>query len=774
MQDKGISGGVGASETHDSAELHVTGTAYYTDDIPMPGAMLFAAIGGSQYARARIKAIDLQAVSEASGVVAVISAKDIPGENQLSFIQPDEPVFAEAQVEYVGQPIFAVAAKTSREAQAAVKLAVIEYQPLPPVLTIDQARVEDVKVSANREMQVGDVDHAIVTAEHQLQGQLRVGGQEHFYLEGQVAVAVPQDDSGFMIHSSTQYPAHIQKAVSRTLGLSRNSDVVVTCRRLGGAFGGKETQAALFACVVALLAQQTGRTVKVRPSREQDMQLTGKRHDFLADYQVGFDATGRIAGYRLSLASRCGMALDLSASINDRAMLHSDNCYFFPAVSIVSQRFKTNTPSNTAFRGFGGPQGIWVIEQVLDAIAHYLGKDPLDVRYLNFYTDSPRNLTPYAMPVLNNQLPVLVPRLEAKANYRQRRIEITEFNRGSPVLKRGIVLTPVKFGISFTQKYLNQAGALLHVYEDGSVYLNHGGTEMGQGLFTKVAQVVAQELQIDLDRITISATDTSKVPNASATAASASTDLNGKAALLAARTIKQRLQHFAAEHFDVAKEEVMFDNNAVVIGKQTLTFKQLVALAYQQRISLSSTGFYRTPLIHFDRNTFQGRPFLYFAYGAAVSEVIVDTLTGESKLLRVDILHDCGRSLNPAIDKGQIEGGFMQGMGWLTMEELLWNERGELQTDNAANYKIPTSSDCPSKFNVDLLDPSGELPETLYSSKAVGEPPLMLAISVFQAIKDAIKSIAKDDCSPELDAPATPERILLAIESLRDKQTIRE
>jgi xanthine dehydrogenase large subunit len=537
---------------------------------------------------------------------------------------------------------------------------------------------------------------------------------------------------------------------------------------MGGAFGGKESQATLFACIAALLAAQTRQPVKCRPTRQEDMVMTGKRHDFLARYQVGFDDTGRIQGYSLELSSRCGMSADLSGFINDRAMLHSDNCYFLPDVTIVSHRCKTHTSSNTAFRGFGAPQGIWVIEQVIEEIARFLGKDPLEVRQCNFYEPGQRDTTPYGMQVTDRVLHEIVSRLKVDARYHERRAVIKEFNRHSPVLKRGLALTPVKYGIAFTQTHLNQAGALIHLYVDGSVALNHGGTEMGQGLYTKVAQTVAEELQIDSERITISAADTSKIPNASATAASAGSDLNGKAAQAAARTIKLRLIEFAANYFNIQSEDVVFSNNQVWIGRQQIPFQELVELAYKERISLSASGFYRTPSINFDRKRFTGRPFLYFSYGAAVCEVVIDTLTGESKLLRVDILHDCGTSLNPAIDRGQIEGAFLQGAGWLTMEELIWDEAGVLQTDAPSSYKIPACSDCPRHFNVTLLDTAPNREDSVFSSKAVGEPPLMLSISVFQAIKDAIVAAAGHARrSPRLDAPATPERILHAIQDLR-------
>jgi xanthine dehydrogenase large subunit len=543
---------------------------------------------------------------------------------------------------------------------------------------------------------------------------------------------------------------------------------------MGGGFGGKESQPAQFACIAALLAARTGQAVKLRLDRDDDMVMTGKRHDFLIRYDVGFDDQGIIDGIVIEYASRCGMSADLSGAINDRTMFHSDNAYYLDNVAIVSHRCKTNTVSNTAFRGFGGPQGMFAIEYVVDEIARTLGLDPLDVRRRNFYGVDERNVTPYRQTIEDNVLPALVDELEASSQYRRRRAEIDEFNATSRVLKKGIALTPVKFGISFTATHLNQAGALVHVYTDGTVHLNHGGTEMGQGLFTKVAQVVAEELQIDVDRIKITASDTSKVPNASVTAASSGSDLNGKAAQAAARAIKARLVAFAAEHFGVAEGEVVFRANQVWVGERSLAFAELAELAWFNRVSLSSTGFYRTPKIHYDRKTFSGRPFFYYAYGAAVSEVVIDTLTGEHRVLRADILHDCGRSLNPAIDLGQVEGGFVQGVGWLTSEELCWNARGELVTHAPSTYKIPTSSDAPVDLRVRLLESAANREQTVYRSKAVGEPPLMLGISVFHAIKDAVASAAAPAlsarfASPRLDAPATPERVLLAIEALCER-----
>ena len=609
----------------------------------------------------------------------------------------------------------------------------------------------------------------IRAAPHRLQGSLSIGGQDHFYLEGQIGVAVPGEDGTMLIHSSTQHPSEVQQLVAHCLGLSAK-DVVVMCRRMGGGFGGKETQPALFACIAALGAMKTGRPVKLRLDRDADMLITGKRHPYDLSYEVGFDGEGEIRGIRMTMASNCGRSADLSEAVNVRAMFHGDNCYYLSDVEIVSHRCKTNQPSHTAFRGFGGPQGMMLIEAVIDDIARFLGKDPLDVRHANFYAQAERNVTPYGMVVEDNIIEQLVDELTSRADYRERRKDVDEFNARSDTLKRGLALTPVKFGISFTSTHLNQAGALIHVYSDGSILLNHGGTEMGQGLHTKVAQVVAQEFQVDLARIRCNATDTSKVPNTSATAASSSSDLNGKAAQAAAQTIKQRLIEFAAAKYGVQEQDVVFAGGQVRIGSQkTLTFAELVGQAYLARVSLSSTGFYATPKINYDVKTLTGRPFFYFCYGAAVSEVIIDSLTGESRLLRVDILHDVGESLNPAIDMGQVEGGFIQGVGWLTSEELWWDTKGRLMTHAPSTYKIPTAQDWPRIFNVDLIPWGRNREDSIYRSKAVGEPPLMLAMSVFHAIRDAIAAAAGGGI-PRLDAPATPERILGAIEELRSRQ----
>jgi xanthine dehydrogenase large subunit len=645
-------------------------------------------------------------------------------------------------------------------------MADIDVTELPAILDLDDAMAQQSWVAEPHEMKRGDPLAVIEQSAHRLQGEINLGGQDHFYLEGQAAMAVPQEDGDMLIYSSTQHPSELQHLCAQALGRSDNA-VIVEVRRMGGAFGGKETQAAQWALIAALLADRTGHPAKLVLDRDDDMISTGKRHPFRIRYDVGFDEQGMIQGIDLELASICGMSADLSAPINDRAMFHSDNGYYLPHVRIRSYRCRTNTVSNTAFRGFGGPQGMMGIERVMDDIAAQLNRDPLDIRLANLYDGldggTDRNITPYYMTVEDNVLPELMRDLAESADYAARREQVTAFNQQSTVIKRGIALTPVKFGISFTTSFLNQAGALVHVYKDGSVHLNHGGTEMGQGLFIKVAQVVADAFGVSLDTVKITATNTGKVPNTSATAASSGSDMNGMAALNAVNKIKQRLTRFAAEQYDVEQDAIRFAEGQVHIGEQLRTFPELVMEAYLGRVSLSATGYYRTPKIWYDRETARGRPFLYFAYGAAVSEVEVDILTGENRMRRVDILHDVGRSLNPAIDLGQIEGGFVQGAGWLTTEELWWDDSGALRTHTPSTYKIPVSSDVPEAFNVRIWEPGVNREPVIHRSKAVGEPPLMLAISVHSAITLAIASLTSGEALPALDAPATPERILMCI-----------
>ena len=754
---------VGIPIPHDSAAKHVSGEAVYIDDLPEPRNLLHAYIALSPHAHARITRLDIAGVVSMPGVVAVMVAADVPGVNDVGPALPGDPIFADGLVEYNGQSLFAIAADNIGLARNAARAAIVEYEPLPAILTIDEALAAEFYVLPTQTMTRGDAAAALAAAPHRLAGRVDVGGQEHFYLEGQIAFAIPGEDGDMLVHSSTQHPTEVQHLVARALKLPDHA-VICETRRMGGGFGGKESQASLVAVVAALLAQRTGRPVKLRLDRDDDMILTGKRHDFRIDYDVGFDADGRILGIDFMFAGRCGMSPDLSAAINDRAMFHADNCYFLENVRIVSHRCKTHTVSNTAFRGFGGPQGMMAIEYVVDEIARSLGIDPLTVRKRNFYGTTDRNVTPYRMTVEDNIVHEIVAELERTSDYVARRAEVAAFNAANSWVKRGLALAPLKFGISFTLTMMNQAGALVHVYTDGSVRLNHGGTEMGQGLYTKVAQVVAAEFGIPVERVKITATTTDKVPNTSPTAASSGADLNGMAAQAAARTIRDRM----AGVFGLTPDQAIFRDGKVSGGGKEIGFAELAKLTHRSRVSLSSTGYYSTPKLHYDAATLTGRPFYYFAYGAAVAEVEVDTLTGEYRTARVDILHDCGNSLNPALDIGQIEGGFVQGMGWLTSEELWWDDAGRLRTHAPSTYKIPTSRDVPEDFRVALFDSGPNREETIYRSKAVGEPPLMLGIAVFHALKDAVAATG-NGTTPRFDAPATPERVLMAIEAQRMK-----
>src|SRR5580700_10273196 len=745
---------------HDSGAKHVQGSAEYIDDIPEPIGTLHIAVGGTPVARGSLRRLDLSEVRNAPGVVAVVTAADIPGKNDISPGSADEPVLVQDTILFHHQPVFAVAATSRNAARRAVLRAKIEVDAEAPNVSVEQGRAAGETVLPDYAFIEGDAARALEASPLRSAGTIRVGGQEHFYLEGQVALAVPGEDGAVLVYSSTQHPSEVQHLIAHVLDLPAAA-VTVEVRRMGGGFGGKETQATQWAALAALAARITGRACKFRLDRDADMVMTGKRHDFAVEYSVGFDANGRICAVDLDLDARCGCSADLSIGVVDRAMFHADNAYFLPQYRIHSRRVKTNTVSNTAFRGFGGPQGMMAIERVIDAIAWNLGQDPLDIRKANLYGPG-RDLTPYGQTVEDcDTAPVLIEQLERSSDYRLRRKEIAAFNARSPILKRGLALTPVKFGISFTLTHLNQEGALVHVYQDGSVHLNHGGTEMGQGLFQKVAQVAAEEFGIGLDRVQITATSTDKVPNTSATAASAGTDLNGMAVQLAVREIKGRLTPLPAKPGKVSEEHITFRDDRVFIGNESIPFGELAKKAYGARVHLSAAGFYKTPKLFWDRDKGKGRPFFYFAYGAACSEVAVDILTGEMTVRRVDILHDVGRSINPALDIGQIEGAFVQGMGWLTTEELVYDDKGRLLTHAPSTYKIPVASDVPEDFRVALFAGSNR-EDTIYHSKAVGEPPLMLGISVFAAIADAVHSV-NPGRPVALDAPATPEAILKAI-----------
>ncbi len=762
------SGDIRTALRHDSAHKHVTGDAVYVDDIRVPDDTLVVLIGQSPHAHARILDIDLSRVARSQGVVAVLTHADIPGRNDCSPVYGDDPILAETVVSYVGQAVFAVVAETMRAARDALAHAVVTYEPLSAVLTIDQAMREGSWLGPSATMESGTPDAAIAAAPLRLSGRIEIGGQEHFYLEGQAALAIPGEDRDVTLYCSTQHPSEIQHKAAECLGLASHA-VTVETRRMGGAFGGKESQGNLPALLAALAAHRTGRPAKTVYDRDDDFMLTGKRHDFRIDYDVGFDAEGRIKAVLFEQALRCGMSWDLSEAIAARAMCHADNAYHIPHVRVVSHRCRTNTQSNTAFRGFGGPQGMIGIERVIDQVAHHLGLDPLVVRQRNFYAHkfaaaAAKGRTPYGQTVEDCILQDIVPKLADSADYAARRAEIDGFNRDGGMIRRGIALTPVKFGISFNTTFLNQAGALVHVYNDGSVHLNHGGTEMGQGLNTKVAQIVAHEFQVGFETVKITATTTGKVPNTSATAASSGTDLNGMAAQAAARTIKGRMRAHLAELHQCNPDSVTFTSGRVRAGAAEMSFAEAAKTCYLGRVSLSSTGFYATPKIHWDKARSRGRPFYYYAYGAAVSEVAVDLLTGENRILRTDILHDAGRSLNPAIDTGQIEGGFVQGAGWLTTEELVWDGAGRLRTHAPSTYKIPACADRPPVFNVALFEDGENIEDTIHKSKAVGEPPLMLGISVLMALSHALESVG--DAYPMLDAPATPERLCLAARRL--------
>ena len=758
----------GVTQAHESARAQVAGAATYIDDMPEVRGTLHAAPILSTVAHGKLLGVDAAAALAMPGVRGVVLSQDIPGDPMLAAFAGDEPVFAMDTVQHIGQVIGVVVADTVMQARRAARRIKLNIEPLPAILTVNDALAAKSYVLPPVFVTRGDAQAALAQAPHTLSGTLEVGGQEHFYLEGQIAYVLPQEQNQWVVHSSTQHPGEVQHWVSHALGID-NHAVRVECRRLGGGFGGKETQAGHLAVWAAVAAKKVGQAVKLRLDRDDDFMVTGKRHPFQYAYTAGFDDSGRLSGLKLMMAANCGFSADLSGPVADRAIFHSDNAYFLQDVDIASYRCKLNTQSHTAFRGFGGPQGVIVIEAILGDIARHLNLDPLDVRLRNLYSDEPiagtalkRDTTHYQMKVEGNILLPLLSKLELSAQYRRRSEAILAWNKSSPVVKRGIAITPVKFGISFTATLFNQAGALVHVYTDGSVQVNHGGTEMGQGLHTKVAQIVADELGVPFERVLCTASDTSKIPNASATAASAGTDLNGRAAQFAARHVRDNLAQFVSGLDHCGAGAVRFAGGQIHSPTTTRNFADVVKAAYANRIQLWSDGFYRTPKIHYDKTTLTGRPFYYFAYGAACTEVAIDTLTGESKVLKVDILHDVGRSINPGLDIGQIEGGFVQGMGWLTTEQLVWNDKGYLSTHAPSTYKIPTAGDVPAHFKVDLWDePNPE--DNVFGSKAVGEPPFMLAISVFEALRDAVAQARGDGKPVQLTAPATAENVLRAV-----------
>ena len=759
-----------ASEAHESSEKHVSGSAQYIDDIPLPEGGVHAYIGFAECAHGIITSLDLSDVRKYEGVIDVFTANSIPGKNDISPTgKNDEPILAENKILFWGQPLFVVVGKTRDIVRKAARLASVAYESLEFVPDIRSAESGSAAlVSPSLQLKNGDVEKALIGAPRRIKGEIEIGGQDHFYLEGQIAMTIPGEDNDVTVFSSTQHPSEVQHMVSKALAIPNHS-VKVEVRRMGGGFGGKETQSNQFAVLCALAATRNNCAVKLRLDRDDDMICTGKRHDFIGRYDIGFDQSGKILGVDVKLSARCGYSSDLSGPVTDRALFHVDNCYFFPTARFNSFPLKTNTVSNTAFRGFGGPQGMMVGERIIQEIAFDLQKDPLEIRKVNLYDKQDRAVTPYHQTVSDNIAEQIISELEVKADYVVRRKEVIAFNNSNKFFKKGIALTPVKFGISFTATWYNQAGCLLHIYTDGSIYLNHGGTEMGQGLHTKMVSIVAEEFGIPISKVKVSATDTSKVPNTSATAASSGSDLNGMAVLNASKTLKTRFAKVIADFYETDNKAIQFRNGYVVFKGGKIRFEDLVRKAYEQRVQLSAAGFYKTPKIHWDRESGRGRPFYYFSYGAAVAEVTVDKFTGESIVDRVDILHDVGESLNTHIDLGQIEGGFFQGMGWLTNEELWWNNKGQLKTHAPSTYKIPLASDRPRVFNIELVKWSKNKERTIKRSKAVGEPPLMLAISVHEALLMAASYSNTNKVRPTLNSPATPERILECMESVRTK-----
>ena len=751
---------------HDSAYKHVSGFAEYTDDIKEPDSTLYGAIGWSKKAHAIIKKIDLKNVIKSEGVVSIVTFEDIPGRNDVGPVFDGDPIFAKNKVEFYGQPIFAVAALSTELARKAVLKARVYYKELKPIVTIKESLAKKKLLFKTRKIKRGNPNDALSNSKHRLKGNFTTGSQEHFYLEGQVAFAIPKEDNNMVVHSSTQHPSETQQIVAKMLNQKSNS-IIVLVRRIGGGFGGKETNF-MTASICSLLAYKTKCPVKLTLDRDDDIIITGKRHEFFSDYEVGFNDKGAIKSLKLKLSSKCGMSPDLSLAINERALLHIDNAYFIPNLEVKNYLCKTNTSTSTAFRGFGGNQGMMAIENIIDNISRYLGKDPLAIRKVNFYKKNTKNTTHYGMKIEDNVINEIFNKLLKKSNYKKRYSEIKKFNLKNKYKKKGIAITPVKFGISFTTIHLNQAGALVHIYTDGSVHLNHGGIEMGQGTHTKIAQLVSKSFGIPYEKVQISSTNTSKVPNTSASAASSTTDLNGAATLNAVEKIKLNLEQFIKKKYKISfKNNAVYKNEKIFIGKYIFKFNDIVQEAYLNRISLSSNGFYSTPKINFNKKKFYGRPFLYFCYGAAVTEVTIDALTGENLIDRVDILHDAGNAINPALELGQIEGGFIQGQGWLTMEEVNWKSNGQITTFSPSTYKIPAISDIPKKFNVEIYKEGKNKEEVVNKAKTTGEPPLMLAMSVFFAIKDAIASTSNYKKIPQLDAPATPEKILLSINRLK-------
>ena len=763
----------GTDVIHESAHLHVTGSATFTDDMPELAGTLYAALIMSPVAHGELvgDGIDRDAILKEHGVVAVYTAKDIPGENNCGPIVHDDPFLAVGKVEFLGQAVAVVVAREMLYAREAAHKAKVLVKELPPILTIDEAMAAQSFVMPAKGITRGNATEAIAKAPRKVKGSTETGQQEQFYMEGQITYAVPREDGQLTLYSSTQHPDGNQREAAAALNLSTN-DVEVICRRMGGGFGGKEGNASIFSQSAALAAFKLQRPVKLRVNRDDDMMITGKRHDFRIDYEVGYDDEGRILGADITLLSRCGYSTDYSGPVNDRACLHIDNCYYIPNLKLISHRCKTNTQSATAFRGFGGPQGMFGIETIIEQIANDIGKDPLDVRMLNIYQDpavsgNPATMvTQYGQTIADWVGDKVITQVASEAKYRERRDSVNAFNKVNKRRKRGLALVPLKFGISFTATMLNQGGALLNIYMDGSVSVNHGGTEMGQGLNTKMAQVCADGLGIDLSYVRVTGTDTQKVPNASATSASSGADINGAAIMNATAQMRARLAPVAANMLGCKETDVNFANNMAHGGGKSVEWTVVAKQAWLNRVGLSVAGFYMTPEIKYDFATLTGHAFYYYCYGASVSEVEIDTRTGEWWLKAVDIVHDAGKSINPAIDKGQIEGGYVQGMGWLTMEECIWDKKGKFLTHGPSTYKIPVAGDIPEHFKVTLFDGSNLKP-TPFNSKAVGEPPLMLALSTFFALRDAVSASADHQTVVHMSAPATPEKILMSCEKAK-------
>jgi xanthine dehydrogenase large subunit len=753
---------IGRPLPHESARGHVTGDAQYTDDLlDRYPHLLHAWPVMAPHAHAAVTRLDTGPALREPGVVTVLTAADVPGEGDSGASRHDEPLFPD-EVMFHGQPVAWVLASTLDAARRGASLVEVGYTPLPAILTIDEAIAADSFLTEPLRLSRGDVS-ALGRSAALLEGELMIGGQEHFYLETQAAIAWLDEHGGVSVHSSTQHPTETQEIVARALGVPKHQ-VTVSCLRMGGAFGGKEVQANAFAAIAALGAVKTRRPVRVRLTRALDMALTGKRHPYLARYTAGFAADGRIEALRLQLYSDGGWSLDLSEPVMWRSLFHCDNAYFLPTVDAVGRVCRTHKTSQTAFRGFGGPQGMVVIEEIMAHASRHLSLPADVVRERNFYRDG--QTTHYGQTVDDAaRLPRIWQALKTSSDFAARRASIDARNASELHTKRGLAITPVKFGISFTATFFNQAGALVLVYRDGSVQVNHGGTEMGQGLFTKIQQIAADGLGVELARVRVMTTTTEKVPNTSATAASAGTDLNGAAVADACAQIRARLVPIAAELLHADAAAVRFADGAAHAGAASVPFARVCEAAYMQRVCLFAQGFYRTPHIHFDRETGRGQPFFYYAFGAAVSEIEVDGFTGQYKLLRTDILHDAGDSISPIVDRGQIEGGFIQGTGWLTIEDLRWDEQGKLSTNSASTYKLPSWSEVPEVFNVEFLAPAAQ-PGVVGGSKAIGEPPLMLAISVREALRDAVGAVG-DAGAVALGCPATPEQVFTAIQRVR-------